>query len=245
MNRVGLCVVWRNQNCGSMLQSFATLRKLRSLGCECEVIDYSPVKNAAFYLKSLHRLRCPDLVYSRVRSLKRKIGKLLRPDWSKNDALRAAKFRQFVRERFGEFSEPIHDYDALKAYASRFTDVLVGSDQLWLPSGLETGFYNLAFVPDGVNRIAYAASFGVPEIPAFQTEKTKAYLERIPYLSVREESGQRIVRSLTGRDVPVLPDPAMALSRAEWDEAIPDEAVCGDGYVFAYLLGNAKNSKNF
>lgn len=42
------------------------------------------------------------------------------------------------------------------------------------------------------------------------------YLKGMDYISVREQSGARIVKQLIGKDVPVLVDPTLLLSRDEW-----------------------------
>ena len=235
---VGLCIVHKNHNYGSMLQSFATLVKLEDLGVEYEIIDYSHPRTLEFYLGAAGRLANRDFVYSKARLFRKKAGKKLHPDFAANEAVRGEKFGRFVKERFRNFSEPINDYLKLRQYAEKFTDVLVGSDQLWLPSGNGTNFYNLMFAPRACNRIAYAASFGVSSIPAHQRKETAEYLDKIRHISLREESGQRIVKELTGRDVPVILDPTMVLTREQWDGAIPDRAVTGGEYLFCYFLGN-------
>lgn len=235
---VGLCIVYRNRNYGSMLQSFATLVKLEELGMDYEIIDYSHPHTLQFYAGALGRLANRDFLYSKARLLRKKAGQKLHPDYAANEAVRGKRFDRFKRERFLNFSEPIRDYDRLREYAEKFTDVLVGSDQLWLPSGNGTNFYNLMFAPAKCNKIAYAASFGVSSIPAHQKKETGDYLRRIRYISVREESGQRIVKELTGRNVPVILDPTMILKREQWDEAIPDKAVTEGEYLFCYFLGN-------
>ena len=235
---VGLCIVHKNHNYGSMLQSFATLVKLEDLGVEYEIIDYSHPRTLEFYLGAAGRLANRDFVYSKARLFRKKAGKKLHPDFAANEAVRGEKFGRFVKERFLHFSEPINEYCRLRQYAEKFTDVLVGSDQLWLPSGNGTNFYNLMFAPRACNRIAYAASFGVSSIPAHQRKETAEYLDKIRHISLREESGQRIVKELTGRDVPVILDPTMVLTREQWDGAIPDRAVTGGEYLFCYFLGN-------
>ena len=65
-------------------------------------------------------------------------------------------------------------------------------------------------------RIAYAPSFGIPKIPAVYKEKYKKWIMEIPYLSVREESGAKIIKELTGKDVPVLIDPTLMLTKEKW-----------------------------
>ena len=235
---VGLCIVHKNHNYGSILQSYATLMKLEELGVDYEIINYSHPRTAKFYLSALGRLGSKDTIYSKVRSLKRKIGKKTHPDYAKNDAIRGRKFEEFISANFRKFSKPINDYEELQRYANKFTDVLVGSDQMWLPSGLGTNFYNLMFAADDINKIAYSASFGVSTIPEYQREKTKEYLERIQHISLREEAGQRIVKDLTGRDVPVILDPTMIVSKEQWDESIKESKIVEGEYIFCYFLGN-------
>src|SRR5699024_643552 len=43
-------------------------------------------------------------------------------------------------------------------------------------------------------------------------------LDDIPSISVREETGMEIVKKLTGRNVPIVLDPTLLLSRQEWDK---------------------------
>lgn len=45
-------------------------------------------------------------------------------------------------------------YDSLKAGALNYNLVLVGSDQVWLPLGLYTKFFNLLFVDDSICKMA-------------------------------------------------------------------------------------------
>lgn len=235
---VGLCIVHKNHNYGSMLQSFATIVKLEELGVDYEIIDYSHPRTLQFYAGAASRLANRDFLYSKARLIRKKAGRKLHADYAANEAVRGEKFEQFKREKFLKYSEPINDFDRLREYAEKFTDVMVGSDQLWLPSGNGTNFYNLMFAPRTCNRIAYAASFGVSKIPAHQRKETAEYLRRIRYISLREESGQRIVKELTGRTVPVIPDPTMALTKEQWDERIPDRAVAQGDYIFCYFLGS-------
>lgn len=94
------------------------------------------------------------------------------------------------------------------------------------------------FVPIECNKVAFASSFGVATIPNNQTKKTREYLNRIQHISVREESGQKIVKELTGREVPILLDPTMIITKEEWDKSIPDNKIIGEDYIFCYFLGN-------
>ena len=246
MNRhkIGLCIVHRNHNYGGVLQSYATLLKMQEIGADYEIIDYRHPSNLGYYA---HALRCSAnkvTLASKFRSVKKKIGKKVHRAYANNERIRGRKFDEFTRDRFVKFSKPIRDYKELREYAGKFTDILVGSDQLWLPSGLGTGFYNLMFAPDECNKIAYSASFGVSVIPKNQIAATREYLQRIQHISLREEAGAKIVKELTGRDVPVILDPTMIVTKEQWDASIPDRRVVDGEYIFCYFLGSNQEHRD-
>lgn len=238
MNKVGLCIVYKNWNYGSMLQSYATLLELKKLNVDYEIIRYERKKDISFYVTSLHRLLLSDMRYSKIRSLKRKLGKKTNKQFAQNDKIRERVFEQFRKNNFDSFSPIIRSYPKLCKYAKKFDSVLVGSDQLWLPSGLDTNFFNLMFVPDNINKIAYATSFGVSEIPESQKKKTIKYLNRIEHISVREYSGQKLINDLTGRKISVIVDPTLVIGKDVWDANIPVERKIKEDYIFCYFLGN-------
>ena len=115
--------------------------------------------------------------------------------------------------------------------------VQVGSDQLWLPMGLATNYYNLQFAAPGVRRVSYSTSFGVSSIPWYQRSRTADFLRKIDYLSVREQSGAEIVRDVAGLDAKVVVDPTLLLTAEEWAEAIPVKRMQDERYIFCYFLG--------
>lgn len=83
-------------------------------------------------------------------------------------------------------------YAALREGGKKYSAVITGSDQLWSPAGLPTNYYNLMFVPDDTLKISIASSFGVKEIPWYQKKRTIQYLNRIEYISMRENRGSEI-----------------------------------------------------
>lgn len=244
MNKLGLCIVYKNWNYGSILQSYATLLELRKQSVPYEIIRYEPKKGLAYYWAALPRLLLPDMRYSKLRLLRKKIGMWVHRDFAGNDSVRAQAFQRFTEHNFDHFSRIITRYDELCQYAEQFDAVLVGSDQLWLPSGLDTNFFNLMFVPERVNKIAYAASFGVSAVPERQKKRTTEYLGRIQHISVREHAGQKLIRDLTGRDVPVIVDPTLVISKQEWDANIPDQRLVQGPYIFCYFLGSCPEQRD-
>lgn len=87
-----------------------------------------------------------------------------------------------------------------------------GSDQVW--GGVCKPNY-LTFVPDDKPKISYAASFGKSQITSEQKNIIKPWLKRFNRISVREDSGVDICRSMEIDAIQVL-DPTLLLESNEY-----------------------------
>ena len=236
---IGICIKYYHENYGGMLQAFATTKLLDKVGVEYEIIRYEKKKDLVFILKSIPRLFNNVLINDKYEAFQKKMSFKKHPDFLGNDKIRMKAFDRFRTEKFQDkLSEINYGYDKLVENASKYKAVLVGSDQLWSPAGLPTNFYNLMFVPQKIRKISYASSFGVKYIPWYQKRRTSKYLNRIEYVSLRENSGQKIVKELTGRDAPVVLDPVFMFNQNEWEDLIPTKKYYDEEYIFAYFLGN-------
>ena len=160
------------------------------------------------------------------------------PEFAENNAIRMKAFDEFKKNKFIKLSTEYVGYKELCKGAKKYSAVISGSDQLWSPAGLPTNFYNLMFVPDEVRKISYASSFGVSQIPWYQTKRTANYLKRLDYISMRENRGSQIVKELIGKEVPVILDPVFNFDKEQWKELIPVKNEISEEYIFAYFLGN-------
>lgn len=131
--------------------------------------------------------------------------------------------------------------------SEHFGAVIVGSDQIWrytaTPAPLDSF---LAFVPNGVRKIAYAASFGtdVWEFPQGVTEIVSQLAKKIDRISVREESGVALCREHLGVDAIHLLDPTMLLSSDDYAAVLSDynKAIDING-TFAYILDPSSDKR--
>lgn len=244
MKKVGICACYNNYNFGSMLQSFATQEIIEENGFEPEYIIYNKNKSLKFKIKSLPRLFNVSFVKSKLKELKKRKDINNHVEVKKNIEIRKKLFDNFQKEFYRNFSKEYIEYEDLKKGAKEYDSVLVGSDQLWLPIGLGTNFYNLMFVPDEINKISYATSFGVSAVPWYQKSRTKKYLDRINYLSTRELKGKEIIKEISGLDANVVVDPTLLFNGKEWEKFIPNKEVVEDKYVFCYFLGNVKEYRD-
>ncbi|WP_456081360.1 polysaccharide pyruvyl transferase family protein [Mediterraneibacter sp.] len=110
---------------------------------------------------------------------------------------------------------------------------ICGSDQIWniRPSDHSDAYF-LPFAKG--KKIAYAPSFGGMD-SVDNDSKIKEYLMDFEALSVREESGRKIILDLLGKEVPVLPDPTLLLRKDDWDTITP-KRIIEDDYILFYTL---------
>lgn len=238
MKKVGIATCHRNHNYGSMLQAYATYITLKNEGYDCEFIEYIKKYSVIEKIKFIPRLLNMYLMREKWRLFEKKLKIRKYPEIQKNDRIRQKAYDRFVEEYYKDaISKPYVGYAALKEGSHNYDTVLAGSDQLWIPAGLPTNFYNLMFAGEGVRRVSYSTSFGVSKIPFYQVKRTKEYLRRIDHISVRENSGKKLVKDLIGKDIEVVLDPTLLLDAAGWEKVIPNKRVIEEPYIFCYFLG--------
>ena len=131
-----------------------------------------------------------------------------------------------------------YDCKDLKMADATYDYFVVGSDQVWNPYSRCTDAEFLTFT-DKKKRIAYAASIGISEIPTHLQEQFKKWFEGMEHISVREQAGAEIIYKLTKREVPVLVDPTVLLSKEEWLAiAKKPNWFIDEPYILTYFLGN-------
>ena len=116
---------------------------------------------------------------------------------------------------------------------------MVGSDQLWSPSGITSNFYNLMFADNNTVKISYATSFGVSQINPRYHKIYNTFLNRLNFISVRENSGKKIVEELSSNKAEVVCDPVILLDAEQWLKEIPNKRLYDEPYIFAYFLGKS------
>ena len=97
-------------------------------------------------------------------------------EFKKNVTVRDSKFNEFKNTKY-KLSPVYNSKKEIGNYCHNYSSVLVGSDQLWLPSNIDADYYTLNFVSDDVNKIAYATSFGVSSLPERQWDFASKFLK--------------------------------------------------------------------
>ena len=88
--------------------------------------------------------------------------------------------------------------------------------------------------------------FGVSELSKEQSEFVKEKINTFKAISVREDTGRKIVEDLTGRDdIEVLVDPTMLLSAEAWDAVSKKpKNLKSTKYILNYFLGEISEEWN-
>lgn len=245
MKKVGIVSCYFKNNYGSMLQAYATKKILDNNNIPNETInidnniDFKKGKRK-YYVSQLFNFK---FIKSKFGMIKLKLDKKIVKDLGKNISIRDSKYKEFRKEFNLSISCP--DYKSLSEMAdAKYSDVIVGSDQLWLPVNVVSNYYTLNWVPDNINKISYATSFGISKIPDKYADEYKKFLSRINYLSVREESGKKICDEY-GISSKVVCDPTILLTKEEWEQEAVQERIIPDKYILCYFLGSNIEHRKF
>lgn len=238
--KIGLLSV-QNHNYGSILQAYAMQTVLQQMGNETEIIRYKKTN----ILKQATRLLYYPLLKATVKAKWKNIYSRV---FQKNTyetvlASREKVFAEFVSTNF-VFSEVYVGREALCNGTDNYDAFVLGSDQVWNPMNLGGDFFTMTFIPDDKLKVTYAPSFGVSTIPNSQMKKTRDYLKRIDYISVREATGVKLVKELTGRDVTQVVDPTILLDRTVWDEK-KGNRLEKDNYILCYYISAYEEYRDF
>lgn len=230
--KVGIVTIPDYTNYGNRLQNYAVNHILQTK-FGCETISLVSYKDKAFengnyvlWLKNvIARQLCvfPELVEKRFGNNMTRWSNFYK--WSK----RYIPTKNFYGNKC--LPESLNDhYDMFFA----------GSDQIWNYHFAHGKFYNyfLAFA-DNQKKVAISASFGVDELPEEWKQEYINGLKGFAHISVREDAGKSIVKELIAREVPVLIDPTMMLSKKEWLQVAKKPRVdCSRPYILKYYLGD-------
>ena len=213
MYKIGIITI-QSRNFGNRLQNFALQEVLHALG------------HTVFTIR-------------REMPTRKSVGRRIQAFIQFVFQTKNAKFEKFDKRIFkskewataDEWSKNIRDaYDFF----------IAGSDQLWNPYYNFVGGSDFLTFAKRNQKISYAASFGVSEIPKEQQGKYRSYLSTFKEISVREERASEIVYNLTGELVEVVLDPTFLIKRETWKsiERKP-RGFYLDRYVLVYELGEA------
>ena len=237
-DKVILTTVFTGYNYGSSLQALAGKLVLQELGYDCKLVGMkSVVKGRDIRLKKLATIIYRSLILRGSRDSK---ALSTYQDSYKKKLIgdSAARFAQFT----SDFLQPNYlSWRCMKKAAKESVACFAGSDQIWNSSTMYVDpIYYLRFAPANT-RVALAPSFGRNFVAEYNVDKISKWVDDFAYLSVREDSGVKLIKDMTGRDAVNLVDPTLMVDGETWRKklGIVDR---DENYILAYFLDKPSES---
>lgn len=206
--RIGIITFHWAVNYGAILQTYALQTYLENKGHEVWIINYKPKKYDLTYLNIL--LYPKTFIRFKSFCKERKKDKELQK-------FRDAKLN--LTRRYFSTEELKNDPPNFDVYIS-------GSDQILNPSFTLYGdkkpssAYYLNFGNKNIKRYGYAVSFGCVIYPLNAKEIAEPLLKNFDFISVRENTGIEILKSMSYTNSSVAPDPTLLLNSSYYDSLI-------------------------
>lgn len=230
--KIGLITYYKD-NYGSILQCYSTKYMTEALGYECVVMykrekkdifsrGYRILRNLAYscryrdflpaYIKMKNAVRVTQmqLPVKTKEKMEKFVDDYLKPqEFSGKDLIRAGKDKTY----------------------SKF---IVGSDQIWNCSHLIDDIFFAPFAAAD-KKIAFGISFGVDRIPDYN-KSVKKRARSFNAISVREETGKRILESFYPGEIQRIGDPTTMLDKEMWEDFAKDGYKPDFPYVLVHFL---------
>lgn len=214
-----LTLFWGNNNWGGTLQGYALKKYLETRYPEAQVdiIRYRSSSNVV-YRDKFEQMQQYGMLEIMKKVSERAIGKLKLGKQKLN--CRNARFREF-HEYYTPNGHVYTDNDYIRL-SDHYDFLICGSDQVWNPNVAYPGFF-LKGIRDS-KKISYAASIARDGLTEKEKERMIPLIEAFDHISVREHTAKSILeQELPGREIHHVLDPALMLTRQEWEALLPEE----------------------
>ena len=218
--KVGILTFHDGINYGAFFQVYALQSFLLQHGFQCQVINY---KSLGFTLREYKAVLAPWRLPKR--RIIRNVAKLGRK--SIKNIAKLAKFKMAHRRL--HLTKRIFREDTLATLY--FESIVIGSDEVW-NFGSDLIGYDPVYFSQGLKAgriISYAASFGNIKAHEVVPEQLRNALNRIEYVSVRDENSAKIMRAIRKKPVQITLDPCFLVD-LEPEAITPNER----GFILIY-----------
>lgn len=229
MKKVGIISRHAISNYGSFFQAYALERTVREMGYDSYTINYIRNKEKSVNLVKI------DIANSKWN--KNFITRLI--FYAINIPNRYIQYNRFSKFRKKELNltKEINDSTSINKDLG-FDIYCTGSDQVWNET-IENKL-DYAYFFDNVDKnekiISYAASFGKSVFDKKKLDVVKNKLKKYNYISVREDAGVDILKSM-GYDANQVLDPTLLLNGEIWRSVIGNSyKSCNKKYILIYQV---------
>ena len=213
-------------NYGTQLQVLATQEKLKEYFDDVEFIDF---RRKDTYGKGLIKLYAKGSIVRLVAFL---------PTFLKWKKI----FRKFQKKYINLSKKKYLDVNEFNNYEEESDLYITGSDQVWNTewnNGILSPYY-LSFVKNKP-KYSYASSFGLDKLNTNEIEETKKYLSDYSRISVREDTGLKILKKQLGINTGIrIIDPTLVMPKSFWEKYQTKKKIKNK----YFLIYNLKNNKN-
>lgn len=225
------------RNYGSVLQTYATQKKLEDAGFDVEIINYyrkdsvSPKASVETYLADN-----PKWNSSFIKRLVYRIWKT--PVHKRQFEV----FGDFLKKYINLTTNMYFSNEELLVNCPKADWYCVGSDQMWntdYNKGIEEAYY-LSFVPQGEKCFAFSTSIGKDSLSQTEAVELKTRINKFNLISVRERSAQEILTGMGLKNVEHILDPTLMLPKEQWMKFVQPRSERRK-YVLIYQLNKNSN----
>ncbi len=231
--KIGTITYWdTDNNYGQVLQCFALIRFLKSLGHDAFLIRHTMTRHQSLLQKMLWWLSHFSLSRIKAGLTYRRMRKNMASDMNSINRNFAEFKRQYI-----PCTDQLYSQEELMHMPPKADAYICGSDQIW---GEPNPVMMLQFAPDGTHCIAFAASMGGVEFNDHDATTFKNYLKRFSLITLREQSGVEYCQKIGISAARLFPDPTLMLSARVYRQIYHDQQVTTQAkpYLLIYLLGN-------
>lgn len=218
--KIAIITIYDLLNYGNRLQNYAVINIFNKIGYDCVTIALNNDSKIKYFIKYF-------------------CEKILHIGFAKNklDRNKKTKFLKFTNEYIPTVYLWNKNEKKKKKILQKYDYFVAGSDQVWNPQFSTTQKENFLYFTDKKKKICLSPSFGVDEIPKEYQANFREWLSGLNYISVREESGKKIVKELVGKDAQVLIDPTLMIDAKEWLKISEKIKINSSNFLLIYFLG--------
>lgn len=206
--KLGIVTFHCSYNFGSALQAFALCEYLRKQNYDTEIIDFRS-RDFEKYKLFKYKLysKYPQALITDILRLKRNFK-------------RRRNYLNFWNNYFKMSSQKYTEKTSLKELNEIYDAFLCGSDQIWNPNCTNgvIGTYFLDFADK--LKIAYAPSIAEENIRDSDLKLMIDLIERLDYISVREESSIPLLEQFLSKPVYNVLDPTLLLEKEDYESML-------------------------
>lgn len=235
--KIGIITFWDSQdNYGQLLQCFALQHYLRKEGHDPFLIRYksqTKKKSIVERVLGLWKILSPAYLSAYIKLKQNQKNSLA------FNKLNPRHFDTFRDIHISQSSSEYHSFEDLVNENWEDVDAFIcGSDQIWSYSQIKDNInaFFLQFTPENIKTIAYAASFGRPQLPKDYEKTLPQLLKKFSSVGLREKTGVKLCKEAKRSDAMLVCDPTILINSDDYISTIVNKPIIQKKSIFIYLL---------